>query len=198
MTTHDPALDLAAPPINWARYAVALGRIGFAILLLAAWKLGADLAGPLYLADPIKVCQRIAADVASGALIRHTYVTLRLAAIGFAIGCAAGVALPFLLHRLPRLTAAIEPYIMASVGIPKYALVPLFILWFGIGEPSKFATIGFGVFFPTVIATYSAIDSVPLTASRLYFWMPVGLLASQRFDSLAKASRVIVPVVQVH
>jgi pimeloyl-ACP methyl ester carboxylesterase len=45
---------------------------------------------------------------------------------------------------------------------------------------------------------FSAIDSVPLTASRLYFWVPVGLLASQRFDSLAKASRVTVPVVQVH
>jgi pimeloyl-ACP methyl ester carboxylesterase len=45
---------------------------------------------------------------------------------------------------------------------------------------------------------FSAIDSVPLTASRLYFWVPVGLLASQRFDSLAKASRITVPVVQVH
>jgi pimeloyl-ACP methyl ester carboxylesterase len=45
---------------------------------------------------------------------------------------------------------------------------------------------------------FSAIDSVPATASRLYFWAPVGLLASQRFDSLAKAPRVMVPVLQVH
>jgi uncharacterized protein len=44
----------------------------------------------------------------------------------------------------------------------------------------------------------SAIDSVPATASRLYFWAPVSLLASQRFDSMAKAPRVTVPVVQVH
>ena len=44
----------------------------------------------------------------------------------------------------------------------------------------------------------SAIDSVPETASRLYFWAPVGLLASQRFDSKTKAPRVTVPVVQVH
>ena len=44
----------------------------------------------------------------------------------------------------------------------------------------------------------SAIDSVPATAARLYFWAPVSLLASQRFDSMAKASRVTVPVVQVH
>jgi len=44
----------------------------------------------------------------------------------------------------------------------------------------------------------SAIDSVPATASRLYFWAPVSLLASQRFDSMAKAPRVVVPVLQVH
>ena len=44
----------------------------------------------------------------------------------------------------------------------------------------------------------SAIDSVPATASRFYFWAPVNLLATQRFDSLAKAPRVGVPVLQVH
>jgi uncharacterized protein len=44
----------------------------------------------------------------------------------------------------------------------------------------------------------SAIDSVPATASRFYFWAPVSLLASQRFDSISKAPRVRVPVLQVH
>ena len=44
----------------------------------------------------------------------------------------------------------------------------------------------------------SAIDSVPARGSRLYPWAPVSLLASQRFDSMAKAPRVIVPVLQVH
>jgi NitT/TauT family transport system permease protein len=161
LTFQQRALDLAAPPpIRWQRYAVALGRLGFAVLLLLAWKAGADLAGPIYLADPIKVAQRIAADVASGALIRHFYVTLRLAAIGFAIGCAAGVALPFLLRRLPRLTAAVEPYIMASVGIPKYALVPLFILWFGIDDAPKLWLVGLLVFYVIFIAVFAGIRSV--------------------------------------
>jgi uncharacterized protein len=44
----------------------------------------------------------------------------------------------------------------------------------------------------------SAIDSVPAAASRFYFWVPVDLLASQRFDAVAKAPRVTVPVLQVH
>ena len=44
----------------------------------------------------------------------------------------------------------------------------------------------------------SAIDSIPATGARLYFWAPVGLLASERFDSIEKAARVTVPVLQVH
>jgi pimeloyl-ACP methyl ester carboxylesterase len=44
----------------------------------------------------------------------------------------------------------------------------------------------------------SAIDSVPAVGSRIYFWAPVRLLASQQFDSLAKAPRVSAPVLQVH
>ena len=91
---------------------------------------------------PSRSCERIVGDTLSGSLLRHIYVTLRLSAIGFAIGCAFGVALPFLLRRTPRLTNAVEPYIMASVGVPKYALVPLFILWFGIDDAPKLWLVG--------------------------------------------------------
>ena len=104
--------------------------------------------------------QRIVADTLSGELIRHIYVTLRLSAIGFALGCASGVALPFLLRRMPRLTAAVEPYIMASVGIPKYALIPLFILWFGIDDAPKLWLVGLLVFYLVFIAVFAGIRSV--------------------------------------
>jgi NitT/TauT family transport system permease protein len=161
MTTQDRALDLAeAAPTKWRRHAVIGGRIALALLLLGAWKIGADAAGPLYLADPVKVMQRIVADTLSGTLIRHAYMTLRLSAEGFAIGCAVGVALPFLLRCMPRLAAAVEPYIMASVGIPKYALVPLFILWFGIDDAPKLWLIGLLVFYVVFIAVFAGIRSV--------------------------------------
>src|ERR1700741_5022420 len=96
MSTTESALDLAAEPapIKWRQYAVILGRIGLALALLAAWKIGADRAGPLYVADPVKVAQRIVEDLSSGELLRHIYVTLRLATIGFAIGRVSRWALP--------------------------------------------------------------------------------------------------------
>ena len=50
---------------------------------------------------------------------------------------------------------------------PKIALVPLFIIWFGIGEGSKIITLAFGVFFPTVIATAGGVDNVPRSLIRM-------------------------------
>lgn len=161
MTTREAALDLVQPsPVKWRQHAVTAGRIGLAVLLLIGWKVGADAAGPIYVADPILVFWRIVGDTTSGELLHHIYVTLRLSAIGFAIGCFFGVALPFVLRRMPRLTDAIEPYIMASVGIPKYALVPLFILWFGIDDAPKLWLVGLLVFYPIFIAVFAGIRNV--------------------------------------
>jgi NitT/TauT family transport system permease protein len=162
MSAQDGTIEARDDAAPWSgRRAVVLGRLAVAALLLLAWKLGAGLAGPVYVADPIEVAQRIVADTLSGELIRHTLVTLRLSAIGFALGCGFGIALPFGLRRLPRLTAAVEPYIMASVGIPKYALVPLFILWFGIDDAPKLWLVGLLVFYVVFIAVFAGIRSVP-------------------------------------
>jgi ABC-type nitrate/sulfonate/bicarbonate transport system permease component len=57
--------------------------------------------------------------------------------------------------------------VSALFPIPKISLLPLLILWLGIGEASKVATIALGVFFPTVIATYAAIDAVPRNLIRM-------------------------------
>ena len=161
MTARDDVLDLPREgPLQWRRYGVTIGRAALLLLLIAIWKLGADAAGPMYVADPFKVLERIIADTQSGTLLRHVYVTLRISMIGFVIGCASGVALPFLLRRLPRLTDAVEPYIMASVGVPKYALVPLFILYFGIDDAPKLWLVGLLVFYPVFIAVFAGIRSV--------------------------------------
>src|SRR5262249_32163090 len=162
MSAQGGTIDVRGDAAAWSgRRAVVLGRLALAALLLIAWKIGAGVAGPLYVADPFAVAQRILADTLSGELIGHTLTTLRLSAMGFAVGCAAGVAVPFCLRRLPRLTAAVEPYIMASVGIPKYALVPLFILWFGIDDAPKLWLIGLLVFYVVFMAMFAGIRSVP-------------------------------------
>ena len=136
------------------------GQVALGVALIWIWKIGADRAGELFVADPFKVWDRLVKIAMSGELWMHTYETLRISVIGFVIGCAAGVVLPFVLRRLPRLTDAIEPYIMASVGVPKYALIPLFILWFGIKDAPKLWLIGLLVFYPVFIAIFAGIRGV--------------------------------------
>ncbi|MCC6473014.1 MAG: ABC transporter permease [Burkholderiales bacterium] len=150
----------SAPGMNRRRLLVMAGRIGLAALLVLAWQVAADTAGDLYFPQPLAVARRIAEDTASGALPWNTYVTLRLSVIGFLLGCAAGILVPFLLRLSPRLTGAVEPYIMASVGVPKYALIPLFILWFGIDDAPKLWLIGLLVFYVVFIAVFAGIRNV--------------------------------------
>ena len=75
--------------------------------------------------------------------------------------------------------------VSALFPIPKIALVPLFIIWFGIGEGSKIATLAFGVFFPTVIATAGGVDAVPRGLIRM----------AQSFGAAARRSsrKIVLP-----
>ena len=86
---------------------------------------------------------------------------------GWIIGTAAGLAVGLAMGIFSAARAAGLPIVSALFPIPKIALLPLLILWFGIGEPSKVATIALGVFFPTVISAYSACDSVPRNLIRM-------------------------------
>ena len=162
MTTAEEALDLAGPQngINWRKYVVRGGQIALAIFLLWAWRYGARTAGDMLIADPLKVWDRLVEIALSGELAHHTYETLRVSAMGFALGCGGGVILPFILRRMPRVTNAVEPYILASVGLPKYALIPLFILWFGINDAPKLWLVGLLVFYPVFIAIFAGIRNV--------------------------------------
>jgi NitT/TauT family transport system permease protein len=97
---------------------------------------------------------------ASGKLFTDIVATMRISVIGFVIGCICGVGVPFLLRPLPRVTAAVEPFIMASQGIPKYALTPWLILWFGIGDTPKVIVVTLFTFYITFITVFAGIRGV--------------------------------------
>jgi NitT/TauT family transport system permease protein len=157
--------DLTAPmvseaPVAARRWAVLGGRVLLAVLLVLGWELGARTLGSVFFAAPLDVVVRIAALAQSGQLAADVASTLRVSALGFAIACAAGCLLPFLLRRSPRVSEAVEPYIMATMGIPKYALAPWLILWFGIGDLPKLVVVTLMVFYIIFITTTAGIRAV--------------------------------------
>jgi NitT/TauT family transport system permease protein len=83
------------------------------------------------------------------------------------VGAAFGVAVGGLIGLSSLGRSAGVPFISALFPIPKIALLPLLILWLGIGEASKVATIALGTFFPIAISTYVGIDNVPRNLIRM-------------------------------
>ncbi len=157
--------DLIAPSISEApvfsrKWVIVGGRVLLALLLLLGWEIGARKLGSVFFAPPLEVAARIVQLAQSGKLVVDIVTTLRVAALGFAIACAAGVVLPFLLRRSQRMTEAIEPYIMATMGIPKYALAPWLILWFGIDDLPKLVVVTLVVFYIIFITTFAGIRAV--------------------------------------
>ena len=161
MTTIDQVISTPAEPLISRKTGVLLGQIGFAVALLVAWQWAADAFGMIFFAPPLAVLQRLYEMVASGEMFWDIWATLKVSAIGFVIAMVAGAILPFGLRLSPRVTEAVEPYIFWSQGIPKYALAPWLILWFGIGEMPKIIIViamSFYVIFYNTLAGVKAVD----------------------------------------
>jgi len=135
------------------------------VLLLAFWELAVrnGLVSPIFLPAPSAVVAALGELWAAGTLGRHVGESLFRLVGGWTVGTAAGLAAGFVIGVWSLGRAVGVPFVSALFPIPNISLLPLLILWLGIGEASKIATIALGVFFPTAIATYAAIDAVPAT-----------------------------------
>ncbi len=161
MTEAQIALEgMPEPSLAWRKWVVYGGRLVVAAALLLAWDYGARTLGRFFFAAPLEVAERIRDLALSGQMFTDIFATLRVATAGFAIAAVFGVLLPFVLRRSQRATEAVEPFIMASMGIPKYALAPWLILWFGIGDLPKLVVVTLVVFYILFITTFAGIRGV--------------------------------------
>ena len=148
-----------------SRMAAALAFLG----LLIVWQ-GASSAGlvsPIFLPSPLDIFRALRDLTLSGELWRNLSISLVRIGLGFVVGTAAGLVVGIAMALFSLARSIGLPMVSALFPIPKIALLPLLILWLGIGEISKVATIALGVFFPTVIAAYSGIDNVPRNLIRM-------------------------------
>jgi len=145
-----------------------LSPIVFAVLI-ALWEAGSrtGLISALVLPAPSEAFEALRQLVESGLLWKHLEASLYRLVVGWSAGTALGVSIGLLISLFSIARAGLSPLVSAIFPIPKIALLPLFIIWFGIGEGSKVATILFGTFFPTVIATYGGVDNVDRTLIRM-------------------------------
>ena len=121
----------------------------------------------LTLPRPSDVVQTFGELWDSGLIWKHLIPSLTRLAVGATFGALIGIAVGFMIGLFSYIRAGLVPLLAAIMPIPKIALLPLFVIWFGIDEGSKYALIAFGTFTPTAIATYGAVDNVDRTLIRM-------------------------------
>ena len=139
------------------------------VALIAFWEFGsrAGFISQLVLPAPSQAFEAFSQLVASGLLWKHLGASLQRLIVGWTCGTVLGVFVGLMIGLFSIARASLLPLVSALFPVPKIALLPLFIIWFGIGEGSKVATILFGTFFPTVIATYGGVDNVDRNLIRM-------------------------------
>lgn len=150
---------------------VSIRWLGIAVLLslVAVAELGtrAGWIDALTLPRPSDVLSTFGELYRSGLLWKHLIPSVTRLFVGAAVGVGAGISIGVLIGLFSHFRSALVPLIAALLPIPKIALLPLFVIWFGIDEGSKYALIAFGTFTPTVVATYGAVDNVDRTLIRM-------------------------------
>ena len=160
----EPAAALDRPEASrWRPAAIMLRfrRIYSLILVLVVWEgLALAIHDSLFLPRPTAVVAALFGLAASGVLLADICASLSRALGGFTLAIAFGIPLGILMGRFRRWDDFWSLLISFSNPIPKIGLVPLFVLWLGIGETSKIAVVAAGAIFPVLINTYSGVRSV--------------------------------------
>lgn len=137
-------------------------------LVLVFWEAltRAGLVPPLFLPRLSDVLAELARLVATGELAGSLNLSLRRIVLGWLAGSGAGFAVGLAIGLSAVADALLDPLIALTYPIPKIAILPLLVLWLGIGEPSKVAVIAIGVFFPVAVNTAAGVRGVDPTLVR--------------------------------
>lgn len=140
---------------------LAVYRVLVGMVALGAWEATSRFMGlGFWFSSPIAVAERIYELAVSGDLATHAAVTLSETFAGLISGCILGIATGFLFGRYRTLGEVLDPYMMFLNSLPRVALGPIFILWFGIGLFSKIVTAFSLVYFIMLINTYGGVRAV--------------------------------------
>ena len=162
------AVERAAgrPGIRWLfdadrPWAVNGGRVAAVLVLFGLWELGAGrLFDIFYFSKPSLIVAQVGKEVVDPSFYRDLGVTALELILGYASGGAAGIAQGILLARWRYVAKICDPFLLALNSVPRIAVAPMLIVWFGIGVASKVFLAATLVFFITFFNTLSGIRGV--------------------------------------
>jgi NitT/TauT family transport system permease protein len=153
-------IDAVAEPRQLPRSAITALSI---VVFLIAWEFFGRKINPIFGSYPTAIAHAFVALAQSGKLAKALMQSLEPFLAGYALSVIVGIPLGLVVGRFRGVEAAIGFFITAGYAMPLVALVPLLVLWFGLGFPVKMAVIFLMAVFPIVINTWLGVRTVPKT-----------------------------------
>jgi len=156
---------------------LALNVLGV-LIVLGLWEAAPRIVPDLndvLMPPPSIVFETMLPMLTSGEIAKNIWMSLRRAGGGFLLAALGGILVGFFTARAELFNALTEPILHGCRSLPAIALVPLSVLWFGIGEGAKIALVCWGAFFPIWVSTHIGVRDVHrFSCARHLAWAPTG------------------------
>jgi NitT/TauT family transport system permease protein len=155
----------AKAPVRKSRQQIRLEnlawQIGIGVVFLILWEYASDRwISALLVSKPTRIAQTMWEWTVDGTYIKNIWVTLKATLMGFGAGAIGGMILGYITATWRRVGEVLEPYVTALYTLPRLALAPLFLMWFGLGMEFRVVFAATIVFFLVYYNTYFGVREV--------------------------------------
>ncbi|TAJ96822.1 ABC transporter permease subunit, partial [bacterium] len=148
-----------AKPFRLTDY-LGLLRVSSVVLFVVAWEILGRRVNPLFLSYPTAIANACVQLLISGEFQRQALGSLQVYAVGLTAALVLGILLGLLMGRYRLAEYLLDPYVYALDATPRVALIPVLLLWFGLGAPAKIAVVFLSGIFPVLMNTFSGVRTV--------------------------------------
>ena len=135
-------------------------RAASVVVVIALWEIFGRQINPLFLSYPSAIGRAFLQIVVTGEFQRSALGSLHVFAVGLSAALVLGIAIGLLMGRYRLAEYLLDPYVYAFDATPRVALIPLLLLWFGLGNSSKIAVVFLSGLFPVLMNTFSGVRTV--------------------------------------
>ncbi len=176
-------------------------RAASAVVVLLLWEIFGRQINPLFLSYPSAIARALLQLLNAGEIQRQAMGSLQVFAVGLSGALVLGIIVGLLMGRYRLAEYLLDPYVYALDATPRVALIPLLLLWFGLGTSSKIAIVFLSGLFPVLMNTFSGVRTVSAHlvdtglwrptnfSSRLSFWLCWAWGSAAAWRSCKSASR---------
>jgi ABC-type nitrate/sulfonate/bicarbonate transport system permease component len=146
-------------PFRWVDHLRSV-RAMSVIVVLILWEIFGRQVNPLFLSYPSAIARAGVQLLESGEFQRQALGSLQVFAIGLSVALVFGIGMGLMMGRYRLAEYLFDPYVYALDATPRVALIPLLLLWFGLGPSAKIAIVFLSGLFPVLMNTFSGVRTV--------------------------------------